>query len=190
MRGLDDAMRDFGLPMGPFVLMDEIGIPVIVKAAAVIAEAYPERAGPTALLHGLESNPRLRGQAGGEGFYLYRGASRRPNPAVATIVGAPAGARNAPSAEAAKERILLAMVNEAAACLREKVSPNAAYLDLAMIMGTGFPATRGGPLRWADETGSAELAHSLDRLAARLGDRFRPDELLLDMARTDRSFYP
>jgi hypothetical protein len=81
------------------------------------------------------------------------------------------------------------MINEAAAALGDGIVRSAIDVDLAMIMGTGFPPFRGGLLRFADACGAANLVERLSLLAERHGPRFAPAELLRDLARTGRTFH-
>ena len=81
------------------------------------------------------------------------------------------------------------MVNEAAKCLSEKIVSRAEYLDMAMIMGTGFPPFRGGLLRYADSIGLKNVVETLRRLTESNGLRFEPSPLLTEMAREGKTFY-
>lgn len=92
------------------------------------------------------------------------------------------------AADEIRDRCLLIMVNEAARCLEEQVVAKPAVLDLAMIMGTGFPPQRGGLLHYANELGSREVAERLKRLSERCGPRFQPCQLIMDLARENRAF--
>ena len=87
------------------------------------------------------------------------------------------------------DRCILTMVNEAAKCLEEGVVKNARHLDMAMIMGTGVPAFRGGVLRYADSLGIAEVVKRLEALQDKCGERFEVSELLLEMANKNQKFY-
>ncbi len=87
------------------------------------------------------------------------------------------------------DRTILIMVNEAARCLEEGVVDNARYLDMAMVMGTGFPAFRGGLLRYADNRGLANVVASLGILEEKFGERFTPATLLLNMVDNNEMFY-
>ena len=88
------------------------------------------------------------------------------------------------------ERCMLAMVNEASrALLEDKIVESPQELDLAMIMGTGFPPFRGGLLKYADKLGSNYIVQELELYAARFGKRFQPSQPLVNMAKSDRTFY-
>ncbi|HEX7808173.1 MAG TPA: 3-hydroxyacyl-CoA dehydrogenase family protein, partial [Thermoanaerobaculia bacterium] len=87
------------------------------------------------------------------------------------------------------ERMLLAMINEASLILEEKIVASAGELDLAMIMGTGFPPFRGGLLRYADALGTPYIVSRLDELSSKVGPRFKPNEPLKRLADRDGKFY-
>jgi len=88
-----------------------------------------------------------------------------------------------------RDRAILIMVNEAARCLEEKVVANARYLDMAMVMGTGFPAFRGGLLRYSDSEGLANIVAKLNLLTEQFGERFTPAKSLVEMAENNQTFY-
>ena len=178
---IDRAMTDWGMPMGPLTLTDEVGIEVAAKVAAIMGAAFPDRLPIPPGLERLEASGR-RGAKAGAGFYRYRDGERAgADPEIYAILGVHPGVEDPDLAELA-DRMVLPLVNEAARCLSEEVVASAGELDLAMILGTGFPPFRGGPCRWADRQGVGELASDLERLAERHGDRFRPSPALAEAA--------
>ena len=189
MEAADRAMTEFGLPMGPFALMDEIGLDTAHHAAAVLEGGFGKRIGTaTPILQAVVASGRL-GKKNGKGFYQYRGGKRtRPDPGVVNLAGTAAPLQL--PVETLQERMVLAMVNEAAVCLEDGVVREPRDLDVAMVYGTGFPPFRGGLLRYADSIGPAVLVDRLARLADAQGERFRPAGLLRDMVREERRFYP
>jgi 3-hydroxyacyl-CoA dehydrogenase/enoyl-CoA hydratase/3-hydroxybutyryl-CoA epimerase len=187
IESIDEAMVDFGMPMGPMALFDEVGLDVAAKVGAILKERFAGRIQQSAVVDKLYADHRL-GKKGGKGLYLYEdGKRKRPDPAVYKIVGvdAPHPAKK----EEAVERMVLAMINEAALILEERIVASAAELDLAMIMGTGFPPFRGGLLRYADKLGLQHIVSRLEDLASRHGDRFRPSEPLRRLAQHGAKFY-
>jgi 3-hydroxyacyl-CoA dehydrogenase/enoyl-CoA hydratase/3-hydroxybutyryl-CoA epimerase len=180
-------MTSFGMPMGPFALLDEVGIDVAAKAGQVMESAFPERMKGSRGLKALLESGRL-GKKNGRGVYLWKEGKRtNPDPEVYRLLGV----TPKPGVESAMvERMVLSMVNEASRILDERVVRSAADLDLAMIMGTGFPPFRGGLLRYADTIGPAEIVRKLDALATRDGSRFTPSEALRAMGAGGREFYP
>jgi 3-hydroxyacyl-CoA dehydrogenase/enoyl-CoA hydratase/3-hydroxybutyryl-CoA epimerase len=183
---VDAAMREFGMPMGPFEVVDEVGLDVSNKVASVLAAAFPGRMQPAPLLEKLVAAGRL-GRKNGRGFYRHAGRKRTPDPAVATLLGV-AAARHPKRREQLAERMTLAMVNEGARCLEEGIVADAGAVDLAMIFGTGFPPFRGGVLRWADTLGLPHVVTRLRALRGEKGPRFEPCALLVTKAERGERF--
>ncbi len=186
---VDGAMKAFGMPMGPFELLDQIGLDTARHAAAVLEGAFGKRiGGASALLDAMVADGRL-GAKNGRGFHRYKaGLPFGADPKVAKLAGAPLP-RELP-AETLQERMVLSMVNEAVVCLEDGVAREPRDVDVAMVLGTGFPAFRGGPLRYADSIGIPVLVDRLSRLADAQGERFRPADLLRDRVREGCGFYP
>ena len=185
----DAAMREFGMPMGPFALLDEIGLDTGQHAAGVLEGAFGKRIGAaTPILQAQVAAGRL-GKKNGKGFYHYKNG-RRAGPDAAATKLAHAGPALSLPVETLQERMVLAMVNEAAVCLEDGVVREPRDVDIGMVFGTGFPPFRGGLLRYADSIGLAVLVDRLARLADSQGERFRPAPLLRDMVREERRFYP
>ncbi|HSS75259.1 MAG TPA: 3-hydroxyacyl-CoA dehydrogenase NAD-binding domain-containing protein [Thermoanaerobaculia bacterium] len=174
---LDRAMADWGMPVGPITLTDEVGIDVATKVAHILHDAFSERLPVPAWLDKVPQSGRL-GTKNGKGFYLYEGKERKgPDPSVYTLLGLHPKVEQ-PDAGLIADRMVLPMVNEAARCLGEKVAKSAADVDLALIFGTGFPPFRGGLCRWADQEGLGTIVATLERLESAVGDRFKPSDEL------------
>lgn len=188
---VDAALRDFGMPMGPFRLLDEVGLDVARHAAGVLHEAFGDRMAPSPVLKALEDTERL-GRKGGRGFYLYEDGKEAglDEDVFADLggLGAPAEGRGVPKVEI-QDRCLLVMINEAARVLTDGIARGAADVDLSMITGTGFPPFRGGLLRWADTLGAGTVLERLEELAAIHGERFRPADLVRSIAQEGGTFY-
>ena len=183
---LDAAMREFGMPMGPFEVIDEVGLDVGSKVAGVLSAAFPGRMQPAPLLDKLVAAGRL-GHKNGLGFYRHAGRKRTADPAVPVLLGIKRSRRPASLAPLA-ERMALTMVNEAARCLEEGVVADAGAIDVAMIFGAGFPPFRGGVLRWADSLGLTNVVSRLRALRGEKGERFEPCALLVARAERGESF--
>jgi 3-hydroxyacyl-CoA dehydrogenase/enoyl-CoA hydratase/3-hydroxybutyryl-CoA epimerase len=187
IESIDKAMVDFGMPMGPMALLDEVGIDVASKVAHILGGAFGDRMQASGVVDKLFADGRF-GKKNGKGLYLYEGGKRKgPDPSVYKVLGITSP--HAVDAKAAVERMLLAMINEAALILDEKIVASAGELDLAMIMGTGFPPFRGGLLRYADALGTPYILARLDELSSRHGKRFHPTEPLRRLAQGDGKFY-
>ena len=174
---IDDGMTEWGMPMGPLALIDDIGIDVAVKVAHIMADAVGDRLPLPSWVDRLDNSSRL-GRKSGLGIYQYdKGKRKEPDGAIYELVGLPEPQAKARSSEMV-DRMVLPMVNEGACCLEEGIVSKAADLDLAMIMGTGFPPFRGGLCRWADQQGLDSVEAELVQLSDSVGERFRPSRAL------------
>jgi 3-hydroxyacyl-CoA dehydrogenase/enoyl-CoA hydratase/3-hydroxybutyryl-CoA epimerase len=162
LAAIDAAAVQFGMPMGPIELADVVGLDVCLHVGRILADAFggpaPEAVAP------LVAAGKL-GRKSGEGLYLWRDG-KAVKPAVDPGYRTP---------DDLQDRLLLPLVNEAMAVLREGVVADADLIDAGVIFGSGFAPFRGGPLRYARERGVAETVSALRGLAARYGERFQPD---------------
>ena len=158
---IDQCAVRFGMPMGPIELADVVGLDVCLHVGRVLAQAFG-RATPQTL-EKLVSAKQL-GRKSGQGFYRWE-AGKPVRPA-----GDPA-----PAPEDLEDRLMLSMVNEAVAILREKIVQDHDLLDAGVIFATGFAPFRGGPVQYAMDRGIAAVRRRLIELEQRYGDRFRPD---------------
>lgn len=186
---LDRALLAFGMPMGPLELLDEIGIDVGEKVSHILYEAFGERMRPCSMNPKLIQAGRL-GKKNGKGFYHYVDGKKKANAEVYGLLfddGQPP-VTSLPR-EHWVERCLLPMINEACRCLDEGVVQSPEEVDLGMLMGTGFPAFRGGLLRYAEALGVAHLLKRLDDYQHSLGARFEPSAGLLKRGEQKRPFF-
>lgn len=179
---IDRELVQWGMPMGPLRLIDEIGVDVTVDIADTLEKAFGERNRPGNLLRQMRSSNML-GRKSGSGFYKYEGKQQSPNEALTQW----RNASNPPSFvnDDLALRLVYLMVNEAARCLEEKVVATAEDADYGMILGTGFAPFRGGPLRFADHFGISEMVRAGDRH----GGKFKPCDLLRQHAEKGTKFY-
>ncbi len=163
---LDRLMLDFGMPMGPLRLLDEVGLDIAAHASASLHAAYGERMTPCAAVGELASPQRL-GVKTGRGFYEHppKGKGEPRLAAGLARFQKDATARGLSDQELV-DRMVLSMANEAARCLEEGVVASAQMLDLATVFGMGFAPFRGGLWRWVESVGRAEVARRLARIAA------------------------
>ncbi len=184
---LDRALVDFGFPVGPITLLDEVGIDVGEKVGKILHEAFGDRMAPPAALHDVVAGGRL-GRKNGKGFYTYGGKEKRVDQSVYDLL--PGGrSRKRFSAEEIQERVVLQLVNEAIRCLGEGILRSARDGDVGAVFGLGFPPFRGGPFRWADTVGSKALLEKLGKLRAQHGERFAPAPLLVERGSDDRPLH-
>jgi 3-hydroxyacyl-CoA dehydrogenase / enoyl-CoA hydratase / 3-hydroxybutyryl-CoA epimerase len=187
---IDRALIAFGFPVGPITLVDEVGIDVAGKAGNIIADAFGARMAPSQSLLRVLSAGRY-GRKGKKGFYLYDEHGKKGGVDESVYELLPHGkATTAMAAEEIQQRTVLAMLNEAARCLEEGILRSARDGDVGAVFGIGFPPFRGGPFRYMDTVGVAEIVRQLEELNERFPPRFEPAELLLSMARRKERFYP
>jgi 3-hydroxyacyl-CoA dehydrogenase/enoyl-CoA hydratase/3-hydroxybutyryl-CoA epimerase len=160
---IDKAAVDFGMPMGPVELADVVGLDVASHVGKIIAEELGRPAPELGQLDALLGQKKL-GRKSGAGFYEWKdGKPVKP------------AAPGLPVPPDLVDRMILVLVNECVAVLREGVAADADLIDAAVIFGTGFAPFRGGPLAYARSRGVAEVLARLTELTARYGSRFRPD---------------
>lgn len=173
---VDEAMRRFGMPVGPLQLLDQIGLDVAADVARAIESLFGDRIRISPGFGRMKEKGWL-GQKSELGFYRYRrGQAKAHEAARLLLLEATTFAATTPAEEmaAARERMVGLMVNEAAQCLAERVVESAELLDLAMVLGTGWAPHRGGPLSYAADRGYADIVASLSALATVHGPRFEP----------------
>jgi 3-hydroxyacyl-CoA dehydrogenase/enoyl-CoA hydratase/3-hydroxybutyryl-CoA epimerase len=186
---IDAAMEQFGFPVGPLTLLDEVGLDIAAKSGAILHQAFGERMAPSPAMRAVVNAGRT-GRKGKLGFYLYDsdGEKGAPDTTVYSLLSNPS--RSSFAAEEIQQRCALALVNEAARTLEEGIVRTPRDGDIGAVFGIGFPPFRGGPFRWIDAQGSAKIVDALEDLSARFAPRFTPCDLLVSMARRGERFYP
>lgn len=185
---VDKALLKFGFPVGPVTLLDEVGIDVGAKVAAILRKELGERFEPPAAFDKLIDDDR-KGKKNQKGFYQYgKGVKGKPvDKSVYSLLGIE------PKQQLAREDIaelcVLPMLNEAAYCLQEGIIRSPRDGDIGSVFGIGFPPFRGGPFRYMDEMGIGAIVAKLEKLAEQRGDRYKPAPLLVEMAEQQRRFY-
>ena len=187
---IDEALVDFGFPVGPITLLDEVGIDVGGKVGQVLYAAFGDRMAPSHGMRRVVEEGRT-GRKGKRGFYTYDAEGKK---GVADItVYDSFGGRRAQSTVDEDEivrRCVLALVNEAARCLEEGILRSPRDGDVGAVFGIGFPPFRGGPFRYVDSVGAASIVKQLEDLDARWTPRFAPADVLVNLARRGGRFYP
>ncbi|NNF63343.1 MAG: fatty acid oxidation complex subunit alpha FadJ [Acidimicrobiia bacterium] len=173
---IDRAMTSFGFPVGPVVLMDEVGLDVGVKVAKVMQAAFGERMAAPDNISKLVADGR-HGRKNGRGFYLYENGKKGgvDESVYATLGVVPVSGT---SRDEVRDRLLLAMVNEAALCLEQGILRSARDGDIGAIFGLGFPPHTGGPFTWIDQQGAATVVAKLEALQEQHGARFAPAQII------------
>ncbi|HEX3620578.1 MAG TPA: 3-hydroxyacyl-CoA dehydrogenase NAD-binding domain-containing protein [Candidatus Udaeobacter sp.] len=199
---IDSALVQWGMPMGPLRLIDEIGVDITIDIGNTLEKAYGKRDHVSAVLRWLRDQQML-GRKTGAGFYKYEGKTHKPNESLMqwrVVAGGSDPARSEGSTKSQPassppatdvdraHRLVFLMVNEAARCVEEKVVDSPEDADYGMILGTGFAPFRGGPLRFAEHFGLKKVVDELERLA-RNEEKFLPCEILKKHARDGTKFY-
>jgi 3-hydroxyacyl-CoA dehydrogenase/enoyl-CoA hydratase/3-hydroxybutyryl-CoA epimerase len=182
---IDGALLEWGMPMGPLRLIDEIGVDITVDIAATLEKAFGARDRAPKILQKMYA-AKMLGRKSGGGFYKYEGKQQSPNDNLEEWrqeSGEKFGLENITN------RLVYLMVNEAARCLEEKVVATPDDADYGMVLGTGFPVFRGGPLRFAESVGLKKVVTDLDGIHSRAGEKFAPCDLLRQHALNGTTFY-
>lgn len=172
---LDKIVKKFGMPMGPFRLIDEVGIDIAADVAETLGEAFGEYLEASTLLSKVHESGLL-GKKDNKGFYQYKdGHSDGINPDIRKFVSG----SNKDKPEQQVQRMMYLMVNEAARCLEEGIIKTPEDIDTGMIFGTGFPPFRGGLCKYADTEGFDSLGKTLKEYSEKFGKRFAPSDYLV-----------
>jgi 3-hydroxyacyl-CoA dehydrogenase/enoyl-CoA hydratase/carnithine racemase len=189
---IEAAMLDFGMPMGPATLSDLTGIDIGYH----VNKTFEKRLGERYKVHPLTEliyQTGCYGRKTGAGYFDYSGAKPVPNPKVVEVVQKYLKDHGVAPKEMSKQEItdtMLALgINEAALMIEEGICDRPQDMDLAMIYGTGFPPYRGGILRYADKWGLKNVHQKLVELEKRYGMRFKPADLIKEMAESGKMFY-
>jgi 3-hydroxyacyl-CoA dehydrogenase/enoyl-CoA hydratase/3-hydroxybutyryl-CoA epimerase len=184
---IDECMLDFGMPMGPLRLIDEVGLDVCNHVASDLASKFSDRMATPAVLSNMIRDGML-GKKSGRGFYIHSKKGQEDvNPNDDRYHHDASCAKL--SRDELRTRMVLLMVNEATRCLEEGLVSEPADVDFGMIMGTGFAPFLGGPLRFADLAGIPQTMDEMKALAGKGELRFTPCELFQSMAASGRKFY-
>lgn len=157
---IDQAATDYGMPMGPIELADTVGLD-ICKSVAEILSAALDMPLPDNL---KQLSPGKLGKKSGEGFYKYKNNKPLKNKNVSYA-----------NPQEVQDRLVLRLLNEATACLREGIVEDKDLIDAGVIFGTGFAPFRGGPLEYIRSTGTDKLSKTLTLLKSKFGSRFAQD---------------
>ncbi len=180
---IDEVMLHFGMPMGPLRLLDEVGLDVAAHVVNTLARKFGERVTAPALIEKMLGAGML-GKKSGRGFYNY--THDKPNHELDVMRSVHRHAHF--THDELTERMSLLMLNEAARCVEEKAASKG-DIDLAMVLGTGFAPFHGGPLRYADTLGIANVVAAMEKLDT-LHPHFAPCSLLKEMAASNQVFFP
>ncbi len=191
---IDNAMRQYGFPVGPIALIDEVGIDVGAHVSDVLGEMFEERNIQSSDAMKRLDQAGFKGRKNRKGFYRYpegkngHAGKKEINDTVYNYFGGES--RQKFDVPHIQDRLSLVMINEAAFCLQEGILQSPADGDLGAILGLGFPPFLGGPFRYIDKTGAGAIADKLQALEQKYGPRFKPADILTEYAQKEKRFYP
>ncbi|MEM0515368.1 fatty acid oxidation complex subunit alpha FadJ [Pseudoalteromonas sp. YIC-827] len=183
---IDQALVEFGFPVGPLALLDEVGIDIGSKIAPILEAELGERFKAPEVFNRLIDDKRL-GRKSGRGFYDYSKKQKKVDESVYEFLGVTLSPKL--NKEEIAQRCVMQMLNEAARCLEEGIISNARDGDIGAIFGIGFPPFLGGPFSYMDKLGAANVCSTLATYA-QYNDGFAPAAALLAMAEQGGSYYP
>jgi len=190
IKQVDRTLLEFGMPMGAFILLDQVGIDIVVHAGNSMLEGFGDRMTPSPIFSTMVEAGRL-GKKTGKGFYTWNSAGKRkPDSGVNKLLAPHVHGKKIFSKDQIIHRLIYSMINEATLCLEEGVVDTNESVDAAMIFGAGFPPFTGGLLRYADGVGIKQIADTLLELSNDVDGRFAPSEKLKRMAEGGEEFYP
>ncbi|MGR5059749.1 fatty acid oxidation complex subunit alpha FadJ [Vibrio rotiferianus] len=183
---LDGALLDFGFPVGPITLLDEVGVDIGAKIMPILVNELGERFKGPDVFDTLLNDGR-KGRKSGKGFYTYKGKKKEVDKSVYKLLNLTPESKLSDSDIAL--RCVLPMLNEAVRCLDDGIIRSPRDGDIGAIFGIGFPPFRGGPFRYMDQFGLKELVEKMNEFASKYGDRYAPCDGLLTRAGEGRNFY-
>ncbi|SKA48683.1 fatty acid oxidation complex subunit alpha FadJ [Enterovibrio nigricans] len=183
---IDNALLDFGFPVGPVTLLDEVGIDIGAKISPILLNELGERFRAPDMFDVMLNDGR-KGRKSGKGFFTYNGKKKDVDKRVYSLLGVEL--KNQLSGHELAIRCVLMMLNEAARCLDEGVVRSARDGDIGAVFGIGFPPFLGGPFRYMDQIGVKRVVELLEQHEAKYGDRFAPCDRLKAMAAEGKPFY-
>lgn len=189
LHDIDRAALEFGMPMGPFRLLDEVGLDIAMKALKSIHDRLGERFKPSEITRAFVAGQIQGRNKGGEGFYIYdeKGNQIAENSRISSFT---APTNTGMDSIQIQKRLILPMVNESSLLLEQKIVNKVSDIDLAVILGIGFPPYRGGILKYADSLGLHNIYNTLVEYSEQVSaDRYRPAEYLKKLADNGQTFY-
>ncbi|MGR5447423.1 fatty acid oxidation complex subunit alpha FadJ [Vibrio jasicida] len=183
---LDNALLDFGFPVGPITLLDEVGVDIGAKIMPILVNELGERFKGPDVFETLLNDGR-KGRKSGKGFYTYKGKKKEVDRSVYKLLNLTPESKLSDNDIAL--RCVLPMLNEAVRCLDDGIIRSPRDGDIGAIFGIGFPPFLGGPFRYMDQFGLKELVEKMNEFASKYGDRYAPCDGLLTRAGEGRNFY-
>jgi 3-hydroxyacyl-CoA dehydrogenase/enoyl-CoA hydratase/3-hydroxybutyryl-CoA epimerase len=186
VKTIDEVIVEYGFPVGPITLLDEVGHDVGAHVTTIMKQAYPERFSDD-LTKVTVTDGRL-GRKNGRGFYVYeegkkKGVDETVYPLFASRVGRKL------TRQEIQDRIVMYLLNEVGFCMGENIVTNTVDAEMGMIFGIGFPPFRGGPLHAIDEIGVDRVVETLGKLESKWGARFKVAPYFVSAAKEKRKLF-
>lgn len=191
LEALDKAMENFGMPVGPITLADEVGVDVTSHVANFLSRAdlgVRMEGGDVSLMEDMIQKGWL-GKKTGQGFYTYKGKKKTISPEVKAYANAFKTRDLGLKEKEIQDRIVSRFVNEAAKCLEDDIISDPVVGDIGMVFGTGFAPFRGGPFRYLDTVGVDNYVGMMNGFAEKYGPQFEPCQILKDYAASGKKFH-
>lgn len=189
---LDKSMRDFGMPVGPITLADEVGIDVTSHVASFLSQAdlgARMEGGEIKIMQQMIEKGWL-GKKANQGFYTYNGKQKTINSEVKSYVNSYVTNKLDLSQEEIQNRMVCRMINECAKCLEDEIISDPVVGDIGMVFGTGFAPFTGGPFRYLDTYGVGKYVKMMEDFAVKYdGAQFEPCQILKDYAMSEKKFH-
>ena len=171
------------------MLADTVGIDVGFKVCTILYEAYGSRMQVSNILKIVHDDLKLLGVKSKKGFYIHKNKKTNNIKLNLDVQNRLQNSYKYINKDEIVNRTIFIMINEASRCLEEGIIKKVSHLDFAMIAGIGFPAFRGGLLKYADEIGIDFIIDTLEKYQNRIGDRFTPSNLLYKLRENNKTFY-
>uniref|UniRef100_A0A7S2NZB3 enoyl-CoA hydratase n=1 Tax=Leptocylindrus danicus TaxID=163516 RepID=A0A7S2NZB3_9STRA len=191
LEALDKAMKNFGMPVGPITLADEVGVDVTSKVATFLSNAdlgVRMEGGDVSVMSNMIEKGWL-GKKAGQGFYTYNGKKKTINADVKAYIQQYVKKDLGLKEEEIQNRIVSRFVNEAVKCLEDGIIADPVVGDIGLVFGTGFAPFTGGPFRYLDAYGADKYVGVMEGFAAEYGPQFEPCQLLKDHAASGKKFH-
>ncbi|CAF3768252.1 unnamed protein product [Rotaria sordida] len=191
---IDKATKKFGFHIGLAILLDDFGIDMITYIVCHLKNIFGERLVNSSVIELLQIfvKNNLLGKKSGQGLYIYSNdGNKKINPKCKELLrNSLTQTKDISKIETIQWRISLRILNEAARCLEENVISSPTDGDIGAVFGFGFPPMKGGPFRFMDTYGTSNIVDLMNNYQLEYGDRFAPTQLLIDMAKENKKFYP
>lgn len=186
---VDAALLQYGFPVGPMTLVDEVGIDVGEKVGKILLDAFGDRMKPPAAMHKVIEDGR-KGRKNGKGFFTYDGPGGKKGPVDGSIYPVIGWTHKPIPAQEIADRCWMQLLNETVRCMEDGIITEPRDIDIGVIFGFGFPPFRGGILHAADAAGIGHVVKRMGEFEKKYGERFTPAKLLVDMERSGKTFFP